>query len=268
MIRESGGEGRGRDGLGVHRMRNGADPAVGKRKVRPSHSSERAAEDLTGQAYAGIRQMLFLNEIAPGQNLRYRQIAGRLGMSPTPVVQALKWLQFQGLVEHEPNRGFYTASMSAEEVCEIYELRESIEVSCVPRAVERLDEEGVRRLRFALEEHQKAARDRHLRRRLLTDLEYHMALATLAGGDHRPKILRNLFDLLYLKHKGEILFSHPMEDVTGEHQAIFDRLVARDAQGAQQALSEHLRRIREHVLEDIRRDDEERAALGSKLVWK
>ncbi|MBI5441932.1 MAG: GntR family transcriptional regulator [Deltaproteobacteria bacterium] len=233
------------------------------RKARAVHSSERALEGLTRQAYAGIRQMLFLDEIAPGQKLRYREIAERLGMSPTPVVQAMKWLEFQGLVEHEPNRGFYLSSVRPEEIREIYELRESIEVACLPRAVERLDEEGIERLRAALENHQQATRDRHLKRRLLADIEYHMTLTGLAGGDIRVRMVGNLFDLLYLKYRGELLFSRLMEDVADEHRQIFDHVVARDAEAAQKALSEHLRRIRDHVLEGLRRSAEEREALGT-----
>lgn len=244
-------------------MPKGQGGETKQRKVPAVHSSQRAVEDLTGQAFAGIRQMLLLNEIAPGQKLRYREIAGRLGMSPTPVIQALKWLEFQGLVEHEPNRGFYAASLSPEEVAEIYDLRESIEVSAVPRAVERLDEAGVERLRAALEEHRTALRERHMRRRLLADIEYHMTVASLAGGEIRSRMLRNLFDILYLKYKGELLFAWPMTDVEDDHQALFDRLCARDVEGAQRVLGGHLRKIREHVLEGLRRTAEEKDALAA-----
>ena len=51
-------------------------------------------QDLAQIAFDGIRRMLFLEEIAPGEKLRYRDLAKRLGMSPTPVVQALKWLAY------------------------------------------------------------------------------------------------------------------------------------------------------------------------------
>ena len=59
------------------------------------------------KAYAGIRRMLFHNEIVPGQKIGYRDLAERIGMSQTPVIQALKWLEFQGLVRHEPQPGLF-----------------------------------------------------------------------------------------------------------------------------------------------------------------
>ena len=52
----------------------------------------------TRKAYLGIRNMLFHSEIVPGQKISYRDLAERLGMSQTPVIQALKWLEFQQLV--------------------------------------------------------------------------------------------------------------------------------------------------------------------------
>ena len=70
----------------------------------------------TRKAYQGIRQMLFHNEIVPGQKIAYRDLAERLGMSQTPVIQALKWLEFQGLVRHERHRGYYTEPISIQEV--------------------------------------------------------------------------------------------------------------------------------------------------------
>ena len=58
-------------------------PSIAKQKPDTGH---------THKAYQGIRQMLFHNEIVPGQKIAYRDLAERLGMSQTPVIQALKWL--------------------------------------------------------------------------------------------------------------------------------------------------------------------------------
>ena len=92
-------------------------------------------KDHTKKAYRGIRKMLFHKEIVPGQKIAYRDLSERLKMSPTPVIQALKWLEFQGLVRHEPNRGYYTEPISLEEAREIYELREILEISLLPDTI-------------------------------------------------------------------------------------------------------------------------------------
>lgn len=221
-----------------------------------------AATDLAQRAYEEIRRLLFLNEFAPGQKLQYREVASRLGMSPTPVAQALKWLAHQGLLRHEPNRGFCVEPMSVEEVEEIYELRETLEVGLLPKSFERADAEWIDRLRRALEAHLAVHRERYLKQRLIADMEFHLALVSPHGGKIARRILRELFDLLYTQYRAEILFSRPMEDAGSEHQAIFDSVAARDLEGASRLLSAHLRSVREHVVDGLRKSREEREALA------
>ncbi len=224
-------------------------------------NKRQSPQDYTERAYIGIRRMLFLNEIAPGQKLHYRDLAERLKMSPTPVIQAMKWLEFQGIVAHEKNRGYYMEPINIDEVREIYELREAVELSLLPRSIERLKAEGVERLKISLEAYCESCRERYTKQRLLKDMEFHMTLASLSGGKTAQRILRQLFDLLYLKYKVEVLFSRPMQHVDTEHRKVFDRVAARDLAGACEALSGHLRNVSNHVVEGIRRDMEEKETL-------
>ena len=69
--------------------------------------SSRNHESHTDKAYHGLRQMMFHKEIVPGQKIAYQDLADRLGMSLTPVIQALKWMEIQGLVRHESHRGYH-----------------------------------------------------------------------------------------------------------------------------------------------------------------
>lgn len=100
--------------------------------------------DLTLTAYNAIRQMLFYNEIHPGQKIKYKDLAGRIGVSMTPVIQALKWLEFRNIVRHEPNRGYYINEISLKEIAEVYNTRLLIEVALVSDVMARLDETGIK----------------------------------------------------------------------------------------------------------------------------
>ena len=212
-----------------------------------------AREDHTQKAYNGIRHMLFHNEIAPDQKIVYNDLAKRLGMSATPVIQALKLLEIQGLVRREPNRGYFTEPISLKEVREIYQTRELIEVSLLPATIERLDEAGITRLKKALEDHQNASERVYLNERLLMDMAFHTTLASLSGSRVQQKILRSLFDLLYLKYRGSILFVNFMKTVDIAHKSIFDAVVARDLARSRDLLSAHITSVREHVLEGLGR---------------
>lgn len=205
----------------------------------------------TRKAYLGIRNMLFHSEIVPGQKISYRDLAERLGMSQTPIIQALKWLEFQQLVRHEPNRGYYTAPIDLQEVTEIYDLRELIELDLLSKTFKRLTASGVRQLHLALDAHLKAAKDVYIYDRLLKDMEFHLTLAALSACSVHQQTLKNLFDLLYLKYGGNYLFSTSMDSADTDHKALFACIQDNDAKSARQVLSGHIRRVKSHVVRGV-----------------
>ncbi len=222
-----------------------------KKNAHAADSSESSAGH-TQKAYEGIRKMLFHNEIVAGQKISYRDLSERLGMSQTPIIQALKWLEFKQLVRHEPNRGYYTASISLQEVEEIYDLRELIELNQLPLALKRIDGRDLRRLKAALDAHLKASRNVYLYDRLLRDMEFHLMLSELSGRKVQHQTLTNLFDLLYLKYGGEFLFSSSMDSADADHKELFGHIEQRDLKGAKRVLSRHILRVKAHVLKGVR----------------
>jgi DNA-binding GntR family transcriptional regulator len=206
----------------------------------------------TRKAYQGIRQMLFHNEIVPGQKIAYRDLAERLGMSQTPVIQALKWLEFQGLVRHERHRGYYTEPISIQEVEEIYDFREQIELALLTQTMGRLDNAALKKLEAALDAHRKASREIYLHERLLRDMEFHLTLAELSGNQVQLQALRLQFDLLYLKYGGNILFSTSMEKIDKAHNELFKHICEGNLGGAKGVLSRHIRNVKKHVITGLK----------------
>lgn len=216
----------------------------------------------THKAYQGIRHMLFHNDIVPGQKIAYRDLAERLGMSQTPVIQALKWLESQGLVRHERHRGYYTEPISIQEVEEIYDFREQIEMALLPRTLVHLDTAGIGKLETALNAHLKASREIYLHDRLLKDMEFHLCLAGLAGNRVQHRTLRLLFDLLYLKYGGNILFSTSMDKADTAHKALFTHICDNNLDNAEKVLSQHIQRVKKHVLDGLKRLMKEKDRAG------
>jgi DNA-binding GntR family transcriptional regulator len=215
----------------------------------------------TQKAYAGIRRLMFHNEIVPGQKIAYRELAERLGMSQTPVIQALKWLEFQGLVRNERHRGYYTEPISLQEVEEIYDLRELLEVDLLRKSLGCMVAADMKRVAATLEAHLAAAEGRDLHARLSKDMAFHLELAACAGTRVQQQSLRNLFDLLYLKYGANVLFTTDMREAGVAHQALFDKITAGDRRGAVQALRRHIRAVKKHVLSGVRQQVEARAVV-------
>ncbi len=215
--------------------------------------------DHTQRAYSGIRNMMFHNDIAPGQKISYRELASRLGMSPTPVIQALNRLEWQGLVRRERNRGYYSEPISVKQVEEIYDLRVTVEVSLIPEIIKHLTPEHLKRLKDALTAYQSANREVYLNERLLKDMEYHVTLASLSGYQTHLQVLRYLFDLLYLRNRGSVLFSIPTETVDKEHIEIFEAICDKNVKRTQAILNKHIVNKKMLVIEGLTRIMEEKS---------
>lgn len=105
-----------------------------------------ASDRLQGDAYASMRAMILSGELAMGRRLVETSLADRLGLSRTPVREALRRLTSDGLVVFMPNRGYQVVSFSAGDVAEIYSCRALIESEAVRLAVLRGLAPGVRAL--------------------------------------------------------------------------------------------------------------------------
>jgi len=212
-------------------------------------------------AYQSIRQMLFHDEIGPYQKISIRDLAERFGMSTTPVVQALKWLEIQGLLRRDYNKGYYTEPISLKQVKEVYDLRELIEVNLIPETIEHLDEAGIKRLYLAQQAHIKAARSASLNEKLIKDMDLHLTLASLSNCLTHNMMLKQLFELLYLKYRGSYLFNHKPE-VVDAHKGIIDAVVSRNVSEAQTRLSQHITRIKEIALAELSKRLKDRESLN------
>jgi len=210
-------------------------------------------EDSTQIAYQGIRRMLYNKELVPGQRIACRDLAEKLELSSTPVIQALKWLELQGFVQHEPNRGYSMAPFSLKEIEELYEIRELIEPSLVPAAIEKIDKNGLIELKTALEAHLAAEREFYLKERLFKNREFHMILASLSGKATQVRILQNVFDMLFLKYGGNYFPISSLSSTDQAHQEIYDAVALRSLERAQSVLKNHLTNVKIQVMSSIKK---------------
>ncbi|WP_300460229.1 GntR family transcriptional regulator [Desulfobacula sp.] len=209
--------------------------------------------DLTYKAYSAIRQMLFLNKILPGQKIKYKDLANLIGVSMTPVIQAIKWLEFRNIVRHEPNKGYYINEVSLKEIAEVYDTRLLIEVSLVSDTIKKLTPGKIEKLKTALENYKSAVVEDNYYKRIITDMEYHMCLASLADCKIQLNMLQELFDVLLLRYSRNLYFSSVMDTSLKEHFDVFDRLEQADEKGVCNALTYHITTVRDHIVKGMAR---------------
>lgn len=228
------------------KTKKGAEMAQKKRE-----KDVKQPEDSSHIAYQGIRRMIYTRELVPGQKIAYRDLAEKLHLSPTPIIQALKRLELLSFVSHEPNRGFCMTPFSIKEIEEIYEMRELIEPSLLRATIQNLNKEALGKLKTALHAHQAADREIYLKERLFKNREFHLTLASLSGKETQIRTLENLFDILFLKYSNLPRTSLTATDQ--EHQEIYDTVSVRSLERAQSVLKNHVTNVKIQVLSGVRK---------------
>src|SRR6266403_4218186 len=104
-------------------------------------------ENLSAQVYNQIKTLILCNEVLPGQKLHHQELSERLGVSRTPVREALTRLVQEGYVSFLPNRGFTCKEIRLQEADELYQLREALEAFAVEKAIANLTDAALARLR-------------------------------------------------------------------------------------------------------------------------
>ena len=99
-----------------------------------------AHENLDHQVYLIVRQMITDRKLVPGEKIPQERLAKELGISRTPLVNALKFLEKEKLVEAKPRRGFFVRAFTRDEAVSIFELREVLEGLAARRAAASLTE--------------------------------------------------------------------------------------------------------------------------------
>ena len=170
---------------------------VNMTSVVESSSLQREAvrgDGLVSVAHTQIRKLIVSGELAPGDRVTVRPLVALLGLSPTPIRTALAALERQGLLESRDHRGFFVPQFSADDLLEIYELREALEVIACRRTVQspwRL--EIVEEMNDLLEQQRAFVAEGDLSGYADLDVRFHQLLWVGSGNKRLVGVSENLF---------------------------------------------------------------------------
>jgi DNA-binding GntR family transcriptional regulator len=145
--------------------------------LKKSKSKTRTAENLSGRVYAQIKNLILCNEVMPGQKMHHQELSDRLGVSRTPVREALTRLVQEGYVSFLPNRGFTCKEIRLQEAEELYDLREALEVFAIEKAVANVSDEALDELSRKMNIYGADVQRRFSRERLIYDQDLHLDIA-------------------------------------------------------------------------------------------
>jgi DNA-binding GntR family transcriptional regulator len=200
-------------------------------------------------ALIGLREQIRAGELAPGQRIDQRRAAEELECSIVPVREALKTLEAEGQVSYSPQRGYFVAALDADELLEIYRIRELLEEEAVRTAVPRIDPAAMRVLNILLDECEEAAAAGLVPELIAADRRLHLTLYAASGMTRLVGLLRMLWDSTDRYRAQYYADTSHLQRVRDEHRAIVAAVADHDADEAIRLLAVH----RGHAIDSVRR---------------
>ena len=220
--------------------------------LKKSKTKTRAVENLSARVYNQIKHRILCNEIMPGEKLHHQDLSERLGVSRTPVREALTRLVQEGYVSFLPNRGFTCKEIRIQEAEELYDLREALEAFAVEKAIAKLTEASLDQLRKKMSSYGRDVQKRFTRERLVYDQDVHMQIIRLAGNETLTNTLSHVFERIVLKRRTDGLYD-PARGLTAheEHMRLLDAMEQRNIGAAVAIIREHIQAGKKNVMADL-----------------
>lgn len=205
----------------------------------------------TDEVFTRLRERILTAELVPGSRHSVYRLADELGVSRTPVREAVLRLADLGLISIERNRGITIRGIRAEDVRDVFELRLMLEVPAAAGAARRADDALVVRLTAALEAMRVAALAGDEAAFNGHDRVLHAALGEALGNPLLSREVDRLRDSIRVRGVSTIDQTRTMADIAEEHAPIVAAVAARDPEAAALAMREHLEHTAALLLDQI-----------------
>jgi DNA-binding GntR family transcriptional regulator len=190
-------------------------------------------------AYARLKEEIATGKMMPGSRVREVEIADRLGVSRTPVREALRRLEADGLVTHAPHMGAVVATLDHSAVIELYAMREILEGTAARFAARHASEVEIQDLAYLVETEMDRAEDPAALAQI--NRAFHSALYHAGHNQFLLKALGALSDAMILLGGTTLAVDSRSTTAHEEHMAMVKAIAARDPDAAEGAAREHIR---------------------------
>lgn len=222
--------------------------------------------NLDQKAYQIIKDMIENRVLKPGEKIPQEKLADELGISRTPLISALKFLEQEKLVVTKPRRGFFVRLFSLEELVSIFEIREVLEGLSVRRAAHSITAAQCKQLRKIFGPFANVTNITDYQAYSAADRKFHNYLAEISSREFLSSILQtyNIVSLAYLYPTREGLIRAPNETIQ-EHIDIIEAICSYDPKAAEEAMRFHLQTTAARLIEEIQSDKSLRKEVNSWL---
>ena len=202
---------------------------------------------LTNEIADIVRERILKGEYEIGEKIKESSIAQELNVSRTPIREAFRMLEEEGLLDYLPNRGCYAKGFTKRDVSDIYTVREALEEIAMTWACERITDEEIKRLEEQCELMDFYTQKRDMDKILSMNSTFHDIIYNSAGSRFLAQVLRSYKGYLDKTRKSVFYEESFLDRIQEEHRAIFEAVKARDTERALEAIRAHLSASRERT---------------------
>ena len=208
---------------------------------------------LPQQAYEYVRGQIINLAFKPGEFITDAQIAEKLAISRTPVREAFQRLEKEGLLVNEARRGWRVYMLDLADIYEIFEVKIAVEGMLVYKAAQCTDASLRQDLAGALDAMKKAVDMKNPDAWLQADIHLHNILFMMADNERAERIIQNLNDQWHRLRLGYEALQGRTQTSIAEHDQFVSSVLAGEAEKAEQQMREHLVRVRDDLIELVKR---------------
>ena len=201
-----------------------------------------------------LRQAILTGELKPGERLMEIHLANKLGVSRTPIREAIRKLELEGLVIMIPRRGAEVAQITEKNLKDVLEVRRALDALCAELACDRISEEEMTRLREACTAFERATATGDVKTIAKADVALHDIIVKATGNDRLISLVNNLSEQMYRYRFEYIKDESQHAKLVEEHRSIIESIARKDKRAASEAARIHIDNQESSVMKQIRQE--------------
>ena len=187
-----------------------------------------------------LRQAILRGELKPGERLMEIQLANKLGVSRTPIREALRKLGLEGLVNMVPRKGAEVADITEKSLRDVLEVRKALEELSVQLACEKITEEEIEELKRVAERFKDTLNDQDVTKIAEADVAFHDVIYTATDNQKLILLLNNLREQMYRYRVEYLKKEEAYPQLIAEHEELIDNISKRNKEEATRIMCEHI----------------------------
>ena len=202
-----------------------------------------------------LRQAILRGELKPGERLMELQLAAKLGVSRTPIREAIRMLEQEGLAVTIPRKGAEVAKMTEKDMEDVLQIRDALDELAAAIACEQMTKEQLDALKNTMREFEESTKTGDVKRIAQADVEFHDIIYQATGNPKLVTMLNNLREQMYRYRVEYLKDEKNYPTLMKEHSEIVDGLIVKNKEKVTNAMHKHVKNQVVAVKEIIREQE-------------